>query len=201
MKMNRRESLKLLAWASLASALPGCRPSDVERAASRVAAAGATQPLADRTPTVLNEHEYRTVHVLVDYIIPADDRSGSATDAGVPAFIDFILEDTDDLETPVRGGLAWLDHYCMEEFGAAFIDATPEEQATVLDAIAFPDDADSDVAVGVEFFSLMRDLTASGFWSSKVGMDDLGYSGNVARPSWEGCPAPALNHLDVEYDA
>jgi len=199
MALNRRETLKLLAAASLGSAIPGCAPADVDKAASRVAAAAAKDPLVNRTPTVLTEHEYRTIHVLVDYIIPADDRSGSATDAGVPAFIDFLLEDQESLVTPVRGGLAWLDHHCMNEFGSAFVDASASQQTGVLDAIAWPEHTDPALHTGVRFFTRLRDLTASGFWSSKVGVEDLGYPGNVANPNWQGCAEPALRHLGVDY--
>ncbi len=199
MGMSRRESLKLMAVASLASAIPGCTPEDVEKASSRVAAA-AEDPLSNRSATVLGEHEYRTLRILVDYIIPADARSGRASDAGVPAFIDFMLEDSDDLETPLRGGLAWLDYYCSRKYGATFLDADSSEQIEVLDAIAYPDDSDEDVRPGVGFFSLLRDLTASGFWSSRIGVQDLGYSGNMALASWEGCPESALNHLGLVHD-
>lgn len=195
--MNRRESLKLIALASLASTIPGCTPSDVDKASSRVAAAAGKDPLENRTPTVLSDHEYETIHVLVDYIIPADDRSGSATDAGVPAFIDFMLEDTDDLETPVRGGLSWLDFHCTSVYGSAFVELSESHQIETLDSIAYPDDATDDMLRGVSFFSLLRDLTASGFWSSRIGVNDLGYSGNTARASWDGCPQDALEHLGL----
>jgi hypothetical protein len=201
MTMNRRETLKLLAAASLGSAIPGCSPADVDRASERVAQAAAKDPLENRKPTMLNEHEYRTVHVLADYIIPADDRSGSASDAGVPAFIDFMLEDSENLRTPITGGLAWLDHYCTSRFGSTFVDCTGPEQTEILNAIAWPESADPSVHAGVRFFSAFRDLTASGFWSSKMGVDDLGYPGNIALASWEGCPEPALNHLGVAYDS
>jgi hypothetical protein len=165
-----------------------------------VAQAAAEDPLENRTPTMLTEHEYKTVHVLVDHIIPADDRSGSASDAGVPAFIDFMLEDSEPLRTPITGGLAWLDHFCTSRYGSTFVDSTPDQQTETLNAIAWPDTADPAHHAGVKFFSAFRDLTASGFWSSRMGVEDLGYKGNTAVASWDGCPEPALNHLGVEYD-
>ena len=200
MAVSRRESLKLMAMASLAATIPGCTPSDVERAASNVAAASRQMPLADRVPTVLNAHEYRTVEVLADYIIPADARSGSATDAGVPAFIDFMLTDTDNIETPLRGGLAWLDYQSTKQFNSTFLDAPAEAQTALLDAIAWPDDVAPELETGARFFTLMRDLTASGFWSSKLGVEDLGYMGNRPQGGWEGCSHEAMDHLGLSYD-
>lgn len=198
--MNRRDTLKLLAAASIGSTLPGCSSRDVDRAAARVAQSGA-DVLAKRTPQVLTQHEYRTVEILVDHIIPADDRSGSATDAGVPAFIDFILEDVDGMATPFRGGLAWVDHHCNREYQKVFADLGADQQIAVLDAIAWPGDVPSGMERGARFFTMLRDLTASGFFSSRIGVDDLGYTGNTPQASWDGCPPEALAHLGVSYEA
>ena len=198
--MNRRDSLKLMGAASLAALIPGCSAEQIESAASRVAGSG-TPELENRNPTILNPHEYQTVTALVDFIIPADDRSGSASDAGVPAFIDFLLEDLPSMETPVRGGIAWLDHWARETFETEFIDCTLVQQQEMLDQIAFPNDAPEELQAGADFFSTMRNLTASGFFSSKMGMEDLQYIGNVARPEWTGCPDEAMNHLGMSYDS
>ena len=200
MALTRRESLKLMALAALGSTIPGCGPSDIENAASKVAAASRTMPLADREPTVLSRHEYETVKVLADWIIPADDRSGSATDAGVPAFIDFIFEDTKGSEGPMREGLAWLDGYVASEGGTTFIELPTGEQEAILNRIAYPDDVEPGLESGAAFFTLMRDMTASGFWSSQLGVEDLGYMGNRANPSWEGCSHEAMEHLGLSYD-
>ena len=200
MALSRRETLKLMALAAIGSTLPGCGPSDIESAASKVAAASKTMPLADREPTVLNRHEYKTVKVLADWIIPADDRSGSATDAGVPAFIDFILEDTEGIEEPLKAGLAWLDSRTESDYKASFIDLESADQEAMLNRIAWPDDVEEGLEEGAEFFTLIRDMTASGFWSSQLGVKDLGYMGNTANPGWEGCSQEALDHLGVSYD-
>lgn len=200
MALTRRESLKLMALAALGSTIPGCGPSDIENAASKVVAASKTMPLADREPTVLSRLEYETVKVLADWIIPADDRSGSATDAGVPAFIDFILEDTDGIEEPMKEGLAWLDDFCKSTRGGTFSSLSAVDQEAVLNRIAYPDDVEGGLERGAEFFTLMRDMTASGFWSSKMGVEDLGYMGNTANPAWEGCSHEAMTHLGVSYD-
>ena len=200
MALSRRETLKLMALAALGSTIPGCGPSDIENAASKVAAASRQRPLVDREPTVLNRHEYETVNVLVDWIIPADDRSGSATDAGVPAFIDFILEETEGIEEPLKEGLAWLDMQTSADHAASFIDLDRPTQQSMLERIAWPDDVEPGLERGAEFFTLIRDLTASGFWSSKIGVEDLGYMGNRANPGWEGCSHEAMEHLGLSYD-
>jgi len=198
--MNRRDTLNLLAAASIGSTIPGCTTRDVDRAATRVADAGATA-LANRKPTVLSQHEYGTVEKLVDLIIPADDRSGSATDAHVPAFIDFVLEDVEGIATQFRGGLAWMDHHCKRTLGKVFVDLNAQQQTEVLDTIAWPDDVPAGMERGAQFFTLLRDMTASGFFSSKIGVDDLGYMGNTPQASWDGCPPEALERLGVSYES
>lgn len=196
MSMDRRESLKLMALASIAVAVPGCSQDDVERAAAEAADRVARQlPEANRVPTVLSQAEYRTVEVLVDWIIPADDRSGSATDAGVPSFIDFMLEDVPALEVPVRGGLGWLNAETTRRTGVLFADAATADQQALLDEIAWPEVAAPEMERGVRFFTLMRDLTASGFFSSRMGFEDLGYLGNRPQGGWDGCPAEAHAHI------
>jgi gluconate 2-dehydrogenase gamma chain len=197
MALTRRETLKLMAFAALGATIPGCKPSDIERAAARVSK---TMPLADREPTTLNRHEYETVRVLADWIIPADDRSGSASDAGVPAFIDFILEETDDIEKPLRDGLKWLDDHSESTNGNTFIALETAQQQAILDTIAWPDSVEPGLEDGARFFTLMRDLTASGFWSSQMGVEDLGYIGNTANPGWDGCGHDAMAHLGLSYD-
>ena len=201
MTLTRRESLKLMAMAALATTIPGCGPSDVERATDRVVKSAGQLPLADREPTVLSRHEYETVKVLVDLIIPADDQSVSATDAGVPAFIDFILEETDGIEEPLKEGLAWLDQQTTSDHSSSFITLDDSQQTAFLDRIAWPDDVEPGLEEGAEFFTLIRDLTASGFWSSKIGVDDLGYAGNTPQAYWEGCSHDAMAHLGLEYPA
>jgi hypothetical protein len=136
--------------------------------------------------------------VLVDYIIPRDERSGSATDAGVPAFIDFVLEDVEGLATPFRGGLAILERECRQRYGVPFVALAAPDQVAVLDLVAWPADVAPELERAAKFFTLLRDLTASGFFSSRMGVEDLQYQGNTAY-AWDGCPPEALSHLGVSY--
>jgi gluconate 2-dehydrogenase gamma chain len=197
---TRRQALGLMAAVPLARAL-ALTPDVVERATR-----AAEHALADRdsggaafTPAFFNAHEWRTVRMLVDYIIPRDERSGSATDAGVPEFMDFIMIDRPTEQTWMRGGLEWLDARCSALYGKPFVDCTLPQRSAMLDAIAYPRKAKPDASHGVEFFNRLRDLTASGFYTSRIGIKDLQYMGNVAVTEWKGCPDAALKKLGVSY--
>lgn len=192
--MKRRELVELLALAPLAAAF-NWAPHDVARAVSRVR--GATQRPELRFFTA---HEWDTVRILVDLVIPRDERSGSATDAGVPEFMDFIVAESTSMQTPLRGGLAWIDLECRRRFAKTFVEATDAERRSVLDDIAFPARATPEHARGAAFFTSFRDLTASGFFSSKMGVADVGYIGNTSVPEWRGCPPEALAKLGVRYE-
>jgi hypothetical protein len=199
-KLNRRDALKLLALMAAAPTFSfACRTEEIHQAHQRQ---GQTQPGPDYQPQFFNEHEYRTVKVLADWIIPADERSGSASDAGVPAFIDFIMNDPlipglERRQTAIRGGLAWLDYQCLQRYGVPFVECSRSQQQELLDLIAYPEVAPPEMAPGVAFFNSFRDLVASGFWSSKMGMEDLQYMGNTAIPEWTGCPDAVLAHLKL----
>jgi gluconate 2-dehydrogenase gamma chain len=142
---------------------------------------------------VLDDHQWQTVRVLSDLIIPADDRSGSATQAGVPEFIDDWLAfrtDQDgnrDFEAQILGGLIWLDRESNKLFQKNFVDAAADQQKQIVDRIAWPEKAEKEDHMGVVFFSKFRDLTVSGFFSSKMGVHDLPYLGNTAVAEWKGC--------------
>src|SRR6266566_3758075 len=195
--MNRREVVGLIAAAPLAAAFPWTAES------VREASARAQKALARGTPyepKAFTAHEWETVRILVDLILPKDERSGSATEAGVPEFMDFMLGDDTDLQTPVRGGLAWLDHECDDRYGKTFVTCADAERTAVLDDIAWPKKAKPEHSAGVAFFNSFRDFTASGFFSSRVGIQDLRYIGNTFVAEWKGCPPEALAKLGVHYE-
>jgi len=196
--MNRREALHVLAAVPVAAALDAS-PATVQRAV-RVAAE-ARRSTTPFPPRFFTPHEYETVRVLVDLVIPRDERSGSATDAGVPEFMDvFLAEQSESGQTAIRGGLAWLDTECRERFDKSFLEASDAERRGVLDDIAWPKRARSELSHGVAFFNRFRDLTASGFWSSRMGVEDLQYMGNTAVSEWKGCPPEQLRKLGVRYE-
>jgi len=147
-----------------------------------------------------NEHEMKTITVLSDIIIPKDDVSGSASESGVPDFIEFIVKDMPHHQLPLRGGLKWLDMQCMKTFNKAFIECANEQQIEIIDQIAFPELAKPQMQQGVAFFNLIRNLTATGFYTSKIGIKDLGYMGNQPN-QWDGVPADVLQQYGIQYDA
>ena len=197
--LNRRSMLGLLGSVPLAAGFTWTEAEAASAAqaaqAARHAPAGARPALF--TPKFFTAHEYATVRVLVDIIIPKDARSGSATDAGVPEFMDFMMADEPARQTPMRGGLAWIDLECQDRFDKRFLDCSAQERAAVLDDIAWPAKATPEMARGVAFFNSFRDLTASGFFSSKMGVTDLQYMGNTMVPEWKGCPDEAMKKLGV----
>lgn len=199
--MNRRDSIKALGLAAAGGTLllDGCGPETKTKQDAAVGGeklAGVTDVEHRRNQRLLaeqffNDHELATIGVLADIIIPADGVSGSATDAGVPDFIEFMVKDIPSYQTPMRGGLKWLDVHSQRRFGRVFVKCSNEQQLKLVDEIAYPEKAKSGMEQGVVFFSLMRNLTASGFFTSEMGVKDIGYVGN--RPGvWDGVPDDLL---------
>ena len=198
-RLGRRDMLRRLASAPIAAGFVWT-PADASAASALVQAA--QQAAAGGTPFVpkfFTAHEWDTVRVLVDLIIPRDERSGSATDAGVPEFMDFMVLDQPIRQTAMRGGLAWLDLECQTRFDKTFLACETNERTAVLVDLAWPQRANPEHRHGVAFFSSFRDLTAAGFWTSKIGIEDLQYMGNRSVARWTGCPQPALEKLGVKY--
>jgi gluconate 2-dehydrogenase subunit 3-like protein len=185
-----------VSWADVVdklSRLPNAHTPDARR----------QTPDAPYAPKFFSAHEYATVRVLVDIIIPADERSGSATEARVPEFMDTLLADDSVSDkasrTAMRGGLGWMDREAHARYGKTFVLCTPSERTAIVNDIAWPAKAKPEVSQGAAFFSSFRDLTASGFWSSPMGVKDLQYLGNRFVPEWKGCPPEALAKLGVDY--
>ncbi len=152
-----------------------------------------------REAVFFTEHERKTIDVLCDLIIPADEISGSATDAGVPDFIEFMMKDIPTMQVPTRGGLMWLDNQSRQRYDDDFVDCSPSDQQELIDEIAYPQDANEEMQYGVRFFSRIRDLTATGFFTSEMGIEDLGYQGNRTTV-WDGVPPHVLEKHGLSYD-
>jgi hypothetical protein len=205
--MNRRDSLKAIGLGTISTGLllGGCKPTDkaTETTDAKAAAVPGRQPYEVERENKLkaekyfDEHEMATITVLADIIIPKDDKSGSASDAKVPEFIEFIVKDIPSHKLPMRGGLKWLDMHCLNRYGNTFIKCSSSQKTELLDQIAYPYKAKPEMAQGVAFFSRMRDLTASGFWSSEMGTKDIGYVGNAPN-KWLGVPADVLKQYGME---
>jgi hypothetical protein len=204
--IERREILRRLGAVPVAAGL-ALSEARAQRAHEHVRRETSAPEAEGRTyeRRFFDEHEWATVGVLADLVLPADGRSGSATEAGVPEFIDFILTDElaeprerEEMQTAVRGGLAWLDRECRTRFSGLFVACGEEQRRAVLDDIAWPERAAPEMSQGVASFSLFRDLVASGFWTSRMGMDDIGYMGNTYVAEWTGCPPEVLARLGLK---
>ena len=215
-EIGRRSALRLIGAAPLAVGF-GLTGAEAARAAEQAAkAVAATRKGVAFKPKFFTAHEWETVRLLVDLILPRDERSGSATDAGVPEFMDFFLTDSSEddrsrerRQTAMRGGLNWMDAECRRRFGKDFVECAEGERTTLLDEIAYSKgDEEDDEAMrerrpqvvlrhGPNFFNSFRDLTASGFWSSKIGVDDLGYKGNTFLTEFPEPPADVLRKLGL----
>jgi hypothetical protein len=201
MQITRRNALKIIGATPVAAGLSiGSAAAEQTTPAHEHPAPQKATPAARKgayKPKFFTTHEWATVAMLADIVIPKDERSGSATDAGVPEFIDFTMTDRPQMQTQMRGGLRWLDGACRKRFSKNFVDLAASDRTSVLDEIAYPKKASPDVSQGAAFFTAFRNLVATGFFTSKIGIADLGYMGNVPTV-WNGCPQECLDHLGVK---
>lgn len=212
--MDRRKSIQTMILGVGASALAfhGCKPEGGEAPAPETAVNTDTNYFG-RTPAELerieklnaeqlfNEHEMETISVLSTVILPPKEPFGGPIEAEVPEFIEFIGKDMPQMQNTLLGGLMWLDHKSNTEFGVEFKSATLEQQQQILDTICHPDlDVPlDDQPLEIQFFALMRNLVVTGYYTSKVGIADLGYKGNSPNV-WDGVPDEVLKKHGVEYD-
>jgi len=221
--MDRRKSLKLIATGAVAvpAVIAGCKNEDKQKPEivkepqvnlDRMKEEMQIEKQLLASEKFFSEHEMATITLLGDLIIPKDEISGSASDAKVPEFIEFIVKDMPQHQTPMRGGLRWLDMQCLKRYGKTFKDSDHQQQIEMVDAIAYPaieyqDEKENKVKKGklksgmeqgVSFFSLMRNLTATGFYTSEIGIKDLGYMGNKPN-QWNGVPDEVLKQYGLAY--
>lgn len=209
--MDRRESLKLIATGAIASGalIAGCSPEDKK---TKEEAVKGIKFNLDRNKDeqkyeegllkdkFFTDHEMATITVLADIIIPKDEVSGSASDAKVPDFIEFIVKDMPEHQVPMRGGLRWLDLQCLNRYEKAFTGCSQQQQTEMVDLIAYPERVKNkpELKAGASFFNLMRNLTATGFYTSEIGVKDIGYVGNTPT-QWNGVPDEVLKQYGLAY--
>ena len=200
--INRRNMLRILGAAPAAAVAFTWTTEEAVEAAQQSQQARRQAAAANQAykPRFFTDHEYATIVALADLILPKDSRSGSASEAGAPEFIDYIVAEQPDRQTAMRGGLGWLDAECRERFDKAFVNCVDAERRQLLDDIAWPQKARAEMSHGVRFFNTTRDLVATGFWSSEIGVKDLGYIGNTAVAEWKGAPPEVLQKLGVSYE-
>ena len=206
--MNRRDSLKALGIGTISASalLAGCKPGTENKSTAddtKVDATGRQDFEVARDKELLSskkffdDREMATITILANLIIPKDSKSGSASDAKVPDFIEFIVKDEPQHQLPMKGGLRWLDVQCLNRYNNDFKDCTSTQQNEILQEIAYPMKFKPEMQSGVTFFNKMRDLTAIGFFTSKMGIEDLGYKGN-SPGKWEGVPDDVLKQYGLE---
>lgn len=189
MSKTRREILRNIA----ASVTLGGMSSEAAQHVHQETAAAKQKAGGVYKPRLFNDREFRTVRRLAELIIPADEVSGSAVDAGAPEFIDLIASQNEDLATQLTGGLAWLERASEKRVGKGFLEASPAEQTALLDTIAFAKNATPETRPGVAFFDWMRRLTADAFYTSPTGVKDIGYKGNKGMTTFQ-VPAAAIDY-------
>lgn len=208
--MDRRKSLKAIALGTISTGLllNSCKDTDKKAEPGVTGAAGPGK--IDRMPeevehynrvtaeSYFTKHEMATITILADIIIPKDEISGSASDAEVPDFIEFIVKDMPEHQTPMRGGLRWLDLQCLRQYEKSFKDCSEQQRIAMVDQIAYPETAKPEMKPGVNFFNLMRDLTCTGFYTSEIGVKDIGYVGNKPN-QWNGVPDEVLKQYNLAY--
>lgn len=213
--MDRRKTIKTLLAGTLGGAVvAGTACCKTENDATDITPAEAVEEgLYGRTPAelrrdeqikaavFLTDEELTTIAVLCDIILPATATAGSATEAAVPDFIAFIVKDLPDHQLPIRGGLMWLNSESNKRYNKIFTDLSDKEQLTIIDDIAYPDPGSKkpEMSPGIAFFDRMRNLTLTGYYTTRMGFDDLGYQGNYPN-IWDGVPEEVLKTHGVAYD-
>ncbi len=189
--VSRRDILRTLAAGAVGGSVLQVIPAKAaEFAHQAVRKEKAAAPAGKYAPKFFDAHQYETLNSLCETIIPKDEKSGGAIEAGAPEFIDLITSENEEFQVKLGGGLLWLDTRCVDLFGKVYLECSAEQRKETLDLIAYRKNAKKDASLsqGVAFFALLRNMTCDGFYTSKIGIDDLQYIGNVARSDWPGCP-------------
>jgi hypothetical protein len=191
MSISRRDILKTLTLSAVTGSVLRVIPLEAAEYAHRmVRAEKAAAESQAYTPKFFSAHAYKTLQALCQAIIPSDEQAKGAMEAGAPEFIDLITSENKDYQVALGGGIMWLDNTCIDRYGKPYLDCTTVEQKEILDLIAFRKNAKQDPSLGqgIEFFSLLRKLTADGYFTSEIGIEYLGYVGNTFVKDFPGCP-------------
>jgi gluconate 2-dehydrogenase gamma chain len=189
MSVSRRDVLKSLTLGAVAGSVLRVIPAEAAEIAHRMIAAEKAST-AGYKPKYFPEHQYKTLEALCEAIIPKDERSGGALQAGAPELIDLLTSENADYQLQFGGGILWLDSTCNDRFGKTYLECAPEQQKQILDLISYRRNAltDASLSPGVEFFRFLRNLTTDAYVTSEIGIKDLGYVGNTFVLDFPGCP-------------
>jgi gluconate 2-dehydrogenase gamma chain len=189
--INRRDILRTLAFGAAAGSVLQVIPAEAAAYVHQMVHKEKAATAAGKyVPKYFSAHQYETLTALCDTIIPKDEKSGGAVEAGAPEFIDLLTSENEKYQLKLGGGLFWLDNFSTDRYGHLYLECTPEQKKEILDLIAFRKNAKQDptLSQGVAFFVFLRNLTCDGFYTSKIGIDDLQYIGNTAQREFPGCP-------------
>jgi gluconate 2-dehydrogenase gamma chain len=189
--VSRRDILRTLAVGAVSGSVLQVIPAKAaEYAHQTVRNEKAASAAGKYAPKYFSAHQYEMLTNLCDTIIPKDEKSGGAVEAGAPEFIDLLTSENEEWQLALGGGLQWLDSFCSDRYSNAFLDCTPEQKKEVLDLIAFRKNAKQDASLsqGVAFFAFLRRVTCDGFYTSRIGIEDLQYIGNTVLREFPGCP-------------
>ena len=189
--ITRRDILKTLAVGAVGGSVLQVIPAEAAAFVHQaVRKEKATAPAGKYAPKFFSAHQYEMLNWLCDTIIPKDEHSGGAVEAGAPEFIDLLTSENPEYQLKLGGGLAWLDSTCTDRYGKPFLECPVEQRKELLDLIAYRKNGKQDptLSQGVAFFAFLRNLTCDGFYTSKIGIADLGYMGNESRHEFPGCP-------------
>ena len=189
--ISRRDVLRTLAMGAVGGSVLQVIPLQAaEQVHHMVKKEKAQAPAGKYRPKFFPAHQYATLSTLCDAIIPADEQSGGAVQAGAPEFIDLLTSENKDYQLSLGGGLMWLDGWCLDQHGSPYLSCNGDQRRQTLDLIAYRKNVDKDASIsqGVEFFALLRKLTTDGFYSSEIGIKDLQYMGNTFLKEFPGCP-------------
>jgi hypothetical protein len=189
--ISRRDILRTLAFGAAAGSVLQVIPAEAaEYVHQMVHKEKSAAPAGKYAPKYFSAPQYAALLFLCDTIIPKDDKSGGAVEAGAPEFIDLLTSENPEYQLKLGGGFFWLDAACMDRYGSVFMECTPDQKKEIMDLIAFRKNAKQDASLsqGVAFFAFLRNLTTDGFYTSKIGIADLQYMGNTALHEFPGCP-------------
>jgi hypothetical protein len=188
--VSRRNVLKTLSVGVAAGSVLRVIPLEAAEMVHKMIVAEKAEAKAGYTPKFFPPEQYKTLQALCEAIFPADAECGGALEAGAPEFIDLLTSENAQYQVKLGGGLMWLDAACVDRFGKRYLVCDSQLQKEMLDRIAYRKNAaaDKSLSQGVEFFAFLRDLTADGFFTSKIGIEYLGYIGNTDVREFPGCP-------------
>jgi len=190
--LSRRDILRNIAVGAAGGSVLQMIPAQAaELAHELIQKEKTSSPTGKYKPKYFPPHQYQMLLVLCDTILPKDGTSGGAVEAGAPEFIDLLTSENEDYQGILGGGLMWLDNFCVDRYGHAFLECTPAQQKETLDLIAYKKNAKTnpELSQGIAFFAKLRNMTCDGFYTSKIGIEDLKYIGNTALAEFPGCPS------------